>query len=103
MKDDVDDEALDKCIALLTNVLDKCETRWSDGRTSVGRGEGKTAADFYMLGWMTSHFENPHIKSEKIRNATKAKLEACPNINRVMAPMKELCRAQIDALTPSFI
>ena len=103
LRDNQTDEAMDACIALLSNVLDKCEAKWNDGRTSIGKGAGKTAADFYMLGWMTSHYENEAQKHDKIKNALKEKLAQCPNVNRVMDEMKALCREQIDALAPIFV
>ena len=101
MNDDADEEAQDKCIALLSTVLDKLEARFADGRTSVGGTDNKTAADFYLLAIITSQYENENGKHERIRTATKAKLAECPNVNRVVDPMKELCRATIDALPAS--
>ena len=103
MRDNATEEEQDKCIAVLESTLDKLEARWSDDRTSVGKSEGKTAADFYMLGIITSHYENANGKHEKIRNAAAAKLAACPNVQRVIAPMKELCRATIEAIPASSI
>ena len=99
-KNDSDEEAQTKCIAILESLLDRFEARWSDGRSSVGSGEGKTAADFYLLSLITSCYENEATKHERIKVATRAKLAACPNVNRVLDPMKELCRATIDALPP---
>ena len=102
LKDDADDEAQDKCIAILNTLMDRLEARFSDGRTTVG-GEQTTHADFYFLALITSHYENPNGKHEKIREAGKAKVQSCPNVMCVLAPMRELCKAQIDALPASSI
>ena len=103
LKDAATEEDMDKCIALFEAVLDKLEARWADGRTSVGKSEGKTAADFCWLSLMTSHFENAGLKHQKIVAACAAKVAACPNIIRITAPMKDLCRATIDAMASSII
>ena len=102
LKDDATEEAQDACIKILDTLMDRLESRFSDGRTTVG-GSQTTHADFYLLSVVTSHYENPNGKHEKIRNAGAAKVKACPNVERVLAPMRELCKATIDALPASSI
>mmetsp|Transcript_17022 Transcript_17022/g.22920 ORF Transcript_17022/g.22920 Transcript_17022/m.22920 type:complete len:212 (+) Transcript_17022:29-664(+) len=94
MKDEPTAEDLEKCITLLRNFITKVDKQWSDGRAHAA-GDKITHADFSTLAFITSHYENASGKHEAIRNATREMVEQCTNIARVMAPMRELCAAQI--------
>ena len=102
MKDDATLEQQEGVVALLSTIADRLEARFADGRAHVG-GAQLTHADFYLLSIVTSHYENLHGKHSHIREAAAAKLHSCPNVMRVVAPMRELCAATIAALEPSSI
>ena len=102
MKDDADAEAKAKVIEVLSKVMDAMEARWADGRAHVA-GAAITDADFYWLSIVTSHYENANGKHAEIREAAAAKLAACPNVARVLAPMRELCAPTIASLEASSI
>jgi len=74
----------------------------ADGRPHVA-GDKITHADFTLLAFVTSHYENPNGKHAKIRDAGAAIMSECSNVVRVMAPMKELCAAQIANMEASSI
>ena len=67
------------------------------------RGLKRLDSDFCWLSLITSHYENTNGKHQKIVAAAAAKLAASPNVLRVIAPMKDLCRATIDAMPASSI
>ena len=94
MRDDADEAARQACIAIINKFLDKIEARFSDGRAHVG-GDQITYADFCLLTNATAMWENANGKHADIKAATAAKMQACPNVQRVLAPMRELCAAQI--------
>ena len=48
-----------------------------------------------LLANVTSVYENANGKHADVREAALAKIYACPNVLRVVAPMTELCAAQI--------
>ena len=97
IKDDADEAARQACIDLLCKFMDKLEARFSDGRAHVG-GDQITYGDFGLLALVTGMYENAGGKHADIKEATAAKMQACPNVQRVLAPMRELCAAQIAAL-----
>ena len=100
LRDEPTEEDKQKCIELLKNFITKCDQQWADGRAHVA-GDKVTHADFQMLALITSHYDNPHGKHAEIKAATQEQLAAASNVTRVMASMRELCAAQIAALTPS--
>ena len=99
-KDDATHEEQEGVVTLLSKTLDRLEERFSDGRTHVG-GAQMTHADFHLLAMVTRHFENTHGKHNYIKEAAATKLHSCPNVMRVVAPMRELCADTISALQPS--
>ena len=102
MKDDAEEPARQACIDLLSKFMDKLDERFADGRAHVG-GDQITDGDFSLLALVTSHYENAGGKHADIKAATAAKLQSCANVMRVVAPMRELCAAQIAALVVSSI
>ena len=102
LRDEPTEEDKQKCISLLANFITKCDQHWADGRAHVA-GDKVPHADFYMLALITSHYDNAHGKHAEIKAATQEQLAAASNVTRVMASMRELCAAQIAALTPSSI
>ena len=100
MVDGAEAEKVQVAIDIFIKYLEKVEERGADGRAHCC-GDHITYTDFMMLQLMTSVYENPNLKHAAMKEAFTAKLAACPNVNRVMAPMKELCAAQIAALAPS--
>ncbi len=102
MKDDADEPARQACIELLGKFMDKMDERFADGRAHCG-GDQMTHADFTLLALVTSHYENAGGKHADIKAATAAKVQSCANVMRVLAPMRELCAAQIAAVVVSSI
>ena len=102
MKDDASAEDKQGVIELLNKVMDMMEARFADGREHVA-GAAITDADFYWLAIVTSHYENANGKHAEIKEAAAAKVQACPNVQRVLAPMREMCAATISALEASSI
>ena len=100
LKDEATAEEQQACIDLLSRFLDKVEARFADGRAHSA-GDHITDADFSLLALITGHYDNEHGKHAAIKEATRAKLSSCENVVRVLAPMRELCAAQIAALEPS--
>ena len=98
MRDDADADAQQAAIELLRSFMKKCDDRMADGRPHVA-GDKMTHADFGMLALITSHYENPNGKHAAIREATAAMMSEFSNVARVMAPMRELCAAQIANLS----
>ncbi len=102
MVDGAEAEKVQVAIDIFAKFIDKVEERCADGRAH-SCGDHITFGDFMLLQLMTSVYENPNLKHAAMKEQLTAKMAACPNVNRVMAPMKELCAAQIAALAPSFI
>ena len=100
LRDDASQEMKDGCLALLTGWMDSCETRFSDGRAHCA-GDHITYTDFTFLGNMTGIVKNPNGIHADIKEALTAKLANCPNIQRVVTPMEELCAASIASLPPT--
>ena len=100
MQDDPTEEAILSCIGVLETVMDRLETHWNDGRTSVS-GEGITGADFALMAGLCSSYENPNGKHARIRDAAAAKLAASPNVLRVCAGVRALCAPHIAAMPAS--
>ena len=84
----------------MRTYIKKLDAHFADGRAHVA-GDKITWADFAILSFYTSIYSNPNAKHADIREATAAMLAECTNFTRVVAPMRELCAAQIAALPPS--
>ena len=102
MKDDASAEEKQGVIGILDNIMNALEAHFADGREHVA-GSAITDADFYLMAIVTSSYENANGKHAEIREAGAAKVQACPNVMRVLAPMRELCAAQISSLEASSI
>ncbi len=99
MVDGAEPEKVQVATDLFCKFIDKIEERGADGRAHCS-GDHITYTDFMLLQLMTSVYENPNLKHAAMKEGFAAKMAACPNVNRMMAPMKELCAAQIAALPP---
>ena len=102
IKDDATEEMQGKCIAVLKKFIEKIDEHWADGRAHAA-GEKITWVDFSMLAAVTSVYENPNGKHAAIKEATLGFLAAATNVQRVLAPMRELCAATIAATEPSSV
>lgn len=102
IKDDATEEMQGKCIAVLKKFIEKIDAQWADGRAHAA-GEKITWVDFSMLAAVTSMYENPNGKHAAIKEATLGLLAAATNVQRVLAPMRELCAATIAATEPSSV
>jgi len=100
MRDDASEEAKHAAIACFTSFLDRLEAHWADGRAHVA-GDSITHADFALLALATGQLDNAHAKHADIHAAVSAKLHSSANVQRVLQPVRELCAAQIAALSPS--
>ena len=102
IRDEPTQEELDKCIAVLKKFIEKIDEHWADGRAH-GAGDKITWVDFSMLACVTSVYENPNGKHAAIKEATAGFLAAATNVQRVIAPLRELCAATIAATEPSSV
>ena len=103
IKDDADEEAQDKAIAIIRNFTQKVDAHLADGRAHVA-GDKITHADFELLSRTVQVVENPGLKHQRIKDAmVQIKAEAT-NIMRVLEPMRELCASGLAAMpTPAMI
>ena len=96
MKDDPSDEELVAGTKVFTDFLAKIEGRLADGRAHLC-GDKITACDFAMLAFVTSCYENPNLKHAKMKEGVAAAIAGASNLQRCLAPMRELCAAGIAA------
>ena len=82
--------------------MQKIDSHFADGRAHVA-GDKITAADFALLATVTSIYENANVKHAAIRDGAAAALQASSNVQRVLAPVKELCAATIAAMPASIV
>ena len=101
-KDEPTEEDYEKCISLFGNFIAKVDARLADGRAHIA-GDKITSGDFVMLALVTSSYDNPNLKHARIIEALGQQLAAASNVQRVMAPMKELCAAGIAAAPKAVI
>ena len=100
-------EASDDQIQIISDtvvgMLEKCEQRFGDNREYVA-GAHLTYADFQFLAHYTSLIDNEAGgKHAKVKETSKAKLENCPNVKRVVDKLKALenLPAYIEAMEPT--
>ena len=62
-----DEEVINKFIAGIKGLVDKCDERWADGRERVGGTVANVAAgDLVLLAGYTSLITNPNLRNPRI-------------------------------------
>ena len=95
-RDNPTDEELVASTKVYTDFLAKIEERLADGRAHMC-GDKITSNDFAMLAFVTSCYEHPNLKHAKMKIILAAAIAGASNIQRCLAPMRELCAAGIAA------
>ena len=96
MKDGPTEEELTAGTKVYTDFLAKVDARLADGRAHMV-GDKITATDFAMLAFVKSCYENANLKHAALKEAVAAAYAGSSNVQRVMAPIGELCAAGIAA------
>ena len=83
-------------------MLDKCNTRWADGRNHVV-GNTITTADFDLLTLFTSIISNSHLRNPEVSTRVKAHYETLEHVNRVVSNVRQPVQNVVDQIQPSWI
>ena len=94
---------IDKFIANVKLLMDKCDERWADGRERCAGGPNATAGDYTLLAGYTSVVANPNLRNPRISQECTAYAETKPNYMRVLNKIKADCQATVDAIPAGWV
>ena len=94
---------IDKFIANVKLLMDKCDERWADGRERVAGGPNATAGDYTLLAGYTSIVTNANLRNPRISQECSAYAETKQNYMRVVNKIKADCQATVDAIPAGWV
>ena len=93
-KENCEEEVIEKVVNSKIAIIDKCDDRWADGRAHVA-GANITAADFSLLGSVTSCWDNANLRNPSLRERIQAHLATKTNVTRVIQGIREACEGKV--------